>query len=64
MAKIKNKWGKKTGSKTGGKVTMKNSTKKARYAKKVKEYNKSGKLKAVKYFKTASQKTASKAFRF
>ncbi|MDR5590253.1 hypothetical protein [Christiangramia sp. SM2212] len=64
MAKIKNKWGSKRGSKTSGSVTMKNSNKKARYAKKVKEYNKSGKLKGVKYFAKASQKRATKAFKF
>lgn len=64
MAKIKNRWGKKTGSKRAGKVTMKNSSKNARYAKKVKEYNKSGKLKGVKYFSKASSKKATKAFKF
>lgn len=60
--KIKNRWGRKTGSKRSG-ITMRNSSRNARYAKKVKEYTRGGKLKAVKYFKTASQKRATKTFK-
>jgi hypothetical protein len=58
---IKNRWTKIRGSKRS-KVVMSNKSKSARYARKEAHYTKSGKLKAVKYFKTAKQKTASKTF--
>lgn len=60
--KIKNRWSKLRGSKKS-KVVMTNKTKSARYARKEAHYTKSGKLKAIKYFKSARQKTASKSFK-